>query len=292
MPASPIAPEPKARLVSKQGDHPLVSPFLIGRGGDSDVVLEDAEVSRRHAMIFQYTERWWLTDMGSRNGVLVNGVRLNHARPLHDGDAVRIGTHGFTFRTAQLLRHKTTSMGVTTIPVAGNKASSAPGAVMCELIVAAANGEILEGDKAARWFFGKTLERQPGAEHNFLPPFVRIWLERQAANGQTGGAPLELQEVNRRVVVTLCRCNEGRYFLLVREESALVAAERLQSLGLSQREAEVMHWVCEGKTNPEIASILGVTIHTVNRHLEHILAKLGVDNRQKAMMSVIERLGV
>jgi DNA-binding CsgD family transcriptional regulator len=62
--------------------------------------------------------------------------------------------------------------------------------------------------------------------------------------------------------------------------------------GLSAREAEVMHWVCEGKTNPEIAAILTVTIHTVNRHLEHILAKLGVDNRQRAIVAVMERLGM
>lgn len=65
--------------------------------------------------------------------------------------------------------------------------------------------------------------------------------------------------------------------------------ERLQALGLSPREAEVMHWVCEGKTNPEIAAILQVTIHTINRHVEHILAKLGVENRQKAMVAVLEK---
>ncbi len=53
-----------------------------------------------------------------------------------------------------------------------------------------------------------------------------------------------------------------------------------------------MHWVCEGKTNAEIAQILSVTIHTVNRHLEHVFKKLGVDNRQKAIVAVLERLGV
>jgi DNA-binding CsgD family transcriptional regulator len=74
-----------------------------------------------------------------------------------------------------------------------------------------------------------------------------------------------LQEEDRRVLVTLCRCLAGRYFLLVREESIQVATQRLSSLGLTAREAEVMHWVSAGKTNPEIAQILSVTIHTVNR---------------------------
>ena len=40
--------------------------------------------------------------------------------------------------------------------------------------------------------------------------------------------------------------------LLGRVESLQVSIERLQSLGLTEREAEVMHWVCEGKNNPEI----------------------------------------
>ena len=52
-----------------------------------------------------------------------------------------------------------------------------------------------------------------------------------------------------------------------------------------------MRWVCEGKANSEIAAILDVTVHTVNRHMEHVLAKLGVDNRQKAIVAVMERLG-
>ncbi len=164
--------------------------------------------------------------------------------------------------------------------------------MVCELIVATLHGEILEGAKAARWFFGKKLEHPPGASRSFLPASVRTWLERQPGSIPPGGAALELLEVDRRVVVNLCRCNGERYFLLVREESSHATKERLQALGLSSREAEVMHWVCEGKTNPEIAIILKVTIHTVNRHLEHILAKLEVENRQKAIVTVLQRLGM
>jgi ATP/maltotriose-dependent transcriptional regulator MalT len=52
-----------------------------------------------------------------------------------------------------------------------------------------------------------------------------------------------------------------------------------------------MHWVCEGKQNPEIAGILDVTLHTVKRHMEHILQKLGVESRQKAIKAVKDRLG-
>lgn len=292
MPA-PLATTPADFLLWNGRRIPLAQPCLIGRGADNDVALEDAEASRRHAMLFHHEDHWWLSDMGSRNGVRVNGMRLTHARRLRDGDELRIGAQKLSFQSAAELESRTSRLlGSTTKVAADGQGKSTPGTMVCELIVAAASGEILEGDKAARWFFGKTLERPVGAAHSFLPQAVRAWLERQPADGKAGGAALELQEVDRRVVVTLCRCNAGRYFLLVREDSEQVATERLKSLGLSAREAEVMHWVCEGKTNPEIASILNITIHTVNRHMEHIFTKLGVDNRQKAIMAVMERLGV
>jgi DNA-binding CsgD family transcriptional regulator len=283
--------EPQARLEGQKGRHELRNPFLIGRGADNDLVLDDDEVSRRHAMIFLHASHWWLNDLGSRNGVRVNGLRLGHARRLRDGDELRIAGQKYSFSTEEEIPRSTIALGVTTRVTADPQASTMPGAVVCELIVASAEGEILEGEKAARWFFGKSLERVVGVEHSCLPAAVRQWLQRQAAQGKVGGAPLELQEPDRRVVINLCRCHEGRFFLLVREESEQAATERLQSLGLSPREAEVMHWICEGKTNPEIAQILRVTVHTANRHVEHILAKLGVDNRQKAIVAVMERMG-
>ena len=255
-------------------------------------VIADAEVSRRHAMIFRHGADWWLSDLGSRNGVRVNGMRLAHARRLRAGDELRVAAHKLAFHsTTELARRTTAFSGETTRAAADAQGSTAPGVLVCELIVATAAGEIMEGDKAARWFFGKTLERPPGAAHALLPQAVRAWLARQSPNGATAAAALELHEADRRVVVTLCRCAGERFFLLVREENAQVAAEQLQALGLTAREAEVLRWVGEGKTNPEIAQLLGVTIHTVNRHLEHILAKLGVTNRQQAIVAARERLG-
>jgi DNA-binding NarL/FixJ family response regulator len=61
---------------------------------------------------------------------------------------------------------------------------------------------------------------------------------------------------------------------------------RLQRLGLTSREAEVLHWLAEGKTNPEIAVILNIAAPTVKKHVEHILEKLGVENRAAAMRLV------
>lgn len=56
--------------------------------------------------------------------------------------------------------------------------------------------------------------------------------------------------------------------------------------GLSTREAEVLEWVRMGKTNPEIASILGISTYTVKNHLRHIFKKLDVYNRTQAVSKV------
>jgi DNA-binding CsgD family transcriptional regulator len=52
--------------------------------------------------------------------------------------------------------------------------------------------------------------------------------------------------------------------------------------GLTQREAEVLHWVARGLSNDHVARIIGATSATVKKHLEHIYDKLGVTNRTAA----------
>jgi DNA-binding NarL/FixJ family response regulator len=56
----------------------------------------------------------------------------------------------------------------------------------------------------------------------------------------------------------------------------------LQQLGLTGREAEVLLWLSRGKANREIGQILGISPRTVNKHLEQIFVKLGVENRASA----------
>lgn len=58
------------------------------------------------------------------------------------------------------------------------------------------------------------------------------------------------------------------------------------SMGLSRRESEVMHWVIEGKTNEEIGIILGISKSTVRTHLQNIFPKLGVENRVAAAQAI------
>jgi len=56
-----------------------------------------------------------------------------------------------------------------------------------------------------------------------------------------------------------------------------------QDCSLSQREAEVLHWVARGKTNPEIAMILDISAFTVKNHMQRVFKKLDVTNRAQAV---------
>jgi DNA-binding CsgD family transcriptional regulator len=57
---------------------------------------------------------------------------------------------------------------------------------------------------------------------------------------------------------------------------------RIDGASLTPRETEVLSWLAKGKTNRDIADILGMSHRTVNKHLEHIFEKLGVETRAAA----------
>jgi len=64
----------------------------------------------------------------------------------------------------------------------------------------------------------------------------------------------------------------------------------LETLGLTPREAEVLFWVAQGKMNAEIGIILDASPATVKKHVEHIFAKLDVENRAAASLLAMEKL--
>jgi hypothetical protein len=69
---------------------------VIGRSRDSDVQIADANVSRRHAELRQEGASYWIVDLGSTNGMEVNGKRVKRAK-LRNGDTITIGSTRITF---------------------------------------------------------------------------------------------------------------------------------------------------------------------------------------------------
>jgi hypothetical protein len=95
--ASP--PPPPRALLLLDGRRLLVAPggALIGRSRDCDIVLDDAGVSRRHARLRPAGEAWTIEDLGSTNGVRVNGAQLRAPRALQRGDRIEIGSTQVVF---------------------------------------------------------------------------------------------------------------------------------------------------------------------------------------------------
>jgi len=63
-----------------------------------------------------------------------------------------------------------------------------------------------------------------------------------------------------------------------------------QRFGLTVREAEVLYWLSCGKSNRDIADILGMSYRTVDKHLEHIYPKIGVESRSGASAASVRIL--
>ncbi len=69
----------------------------LGRSRSCDVVVEDANVSRQHAEVRPRGGGWFVADLGSTNGVSVNGSRIEQAHALRPGDRIELGTTVLTF---------------------------------------------------------------------------------------------------------------------------------------------------------------------------------------------------
>ncbi len=78
-----------------------VGTFFIGRGADCQLALDDTMVSRRHAALHITAEGASIEDLGSRNGVFLNGVRIDRSEALHDSDQLRIGSQDLAFYTGE-----------------------------------------------------------------------------------------------------------------------------------------------------------------------------------------------
>jgi pSer/pThr/pTyr-binding forkhead associated (FHA) protein len=66
--------------------------MVIGRGSAADLILQDPHASRQHCLIAQVAEDWQVEDLGSVNGVLVNGVRIADLQVLRPGDKLFVGS--------------------------------------------------------------------------------------------------------------------------------------------------------------------------------------------------------
>ena len=134
---------------------------------------------------------------------------------------------------------------------------------------------------AAEYFAARFLK----GEH--LPDRLQTWLRQQETlvagqgDGRLPGRPLVVDRGARRLRVQHF-CGPAECLLLLEERQNAPRSASVKPLGLTCRETAVLTWVAQGKTDAEIGTILRNSPRTVQKHLQGIYQKLGVENRTAA----------
>jgi DNA-binding CsgD family transcriptional regulator len=269
---------------------PLEGSCSIGRLPENNIVIDDDEqISRRHALIYSFGEVYWLADLGSTNGVFLNDHRIAKPTALSDSDEIRLGPWRMVFhrRGASPDAPKSDPKSDPNWGTVTKPATIA--ATRRETLLLTANGGLERASESAMGLLRRYFPRDP-MSGGVLPAAVQYWLanlDRQ----KTDLPPMVIAGAAARLVIRFCQVGGGQGIVLLTEESHAWTRQVLRGMGLTMREAEVMQWVAEGKTNAEIARVLNLNLGTVNKHVEHILEKLGVEHRTAAVLLVMERLG-
>ncbi len=122
----------------------------------------------------------------------------------------------------------------------------------------------------------------------FLPVQINQWLSRSPKKNSF----MSLRKTDQTLQVRyLGQISPGEYLLRLVEDNELQDRQTLRKeFFLTEREAEVLLWLSRGKANREIAQILSMSPRTVNKHLEQVFRKLGVENRTTAASICLQRL--
>jgi DNA-binding response OmpR family regulator/DNA-binding CsgD family transcriptional regulator len=145
-------------------------------------------------------------------------------------------------------------------------------------------GTIMWATPQAQKLLSANLAASPNDELVLPEPMLQ-WLE-QAQNGKSGSktpAMASFPDDEQLRLQYMGKLGPNEFLLrLAKESGTHQPAEFSSELGLTTREGEVLSWLSKGKTNRDIAQILGLSPRTVDKHLEQIYAKLGVENRTAA----------
>ena len=118
-----------------------------------------------------------------------------------------------------------------------------------------------------------------------LPASIAGHIHRLRRLGETAELP-PLRRGHAVLRSKFARHPQNRGFVIFIEETSAPTPEAT----LTSREREVLEWLGQGKANSEIGVILGISTHTVKRHVERVLAKLGAENRYAAALVGLREL--
>ncbi len=122
-------------------------------------------------------------------------------------------------------------------------------------------------------------------EISVLPEPIAGWIRAGADPAAAAAAEARLTTPDGEgVVITFVgRSGDDEILFRLTAADADKPEDKLRkAFGVTAREAEVLLWVARGKSNRDVGEILGLSPRTVNKHLEQVFAKLGVENRASA----------
>jgi DNA-binding response OmpR family regulator/DNA-binding CsgD family transcriptional regulator len=127
---------------------------------------------------------------------------------------------------------------------------------------------------------------------SFPAPVVKWLTARIEGGGDPSSSTLTIGAEQKTLSLSFVgRMSGDERLMRVSEESSSADASFLkEKLGLTTREAEVLLWIARGKSNRDIGQILGMSPRTVNKHLEQVYVKLGVENRAAAAATAVRHL--
>jgi DNA-binding NarL/FixJ family response regulator len=152
-------------------------------------------------------------------------------------------------------------------------------------------GRFLWCTPKARQLLGELFPAHSEASAGLPPAIVERVMQLRRENGKTQ-ARSTLDVGGRRLEITVLSPIGPDELLFRLTELSTTPDEQLlqQSLLLTTRESEVLLWISRGKSNREIGEILAISPRTVNKHLEQIFVKLGVENRASAAARAVRTL--
>ena len=136
------------------------------------------------------------------------------------------------------------------------------------------------------------LQPDGAAEPGYPPPIVSEMFRRLRASSSVDEAVIREELGSSRLEMSMVSASRhGEYIVRLVEASEDRDMRQLQeSYGLTLRESEILLWISKGKANRQISEILGISHRTVNKHLEQVFAKLGVENRASAASAAVRTL--
>jgi DNA-binding NarL/FixJ family response regulator len=149
------------------------------------------------------------------------------------------------------------------------------------LLVVNGAGKVLWSTPQAKRLLGFSADA--ASKELALPSPANAWLAANVA-GDAASPQYAVAIGDKTIAFSfLARTGGNQFMLRISEQRGGAPESRLRDeLGLTPREAEVLLWIGRGKSNKDIAEILALSPRTVNKHLEQIYTKLGVENRTAA----------